>query len=145
MPPGDKPIAVNKYYYYYYYYSCRRASLDPRENRFNDSHNLLKGAKWAWTRFWAKFGAKDRQVIQPRGCGFSKEGRSERHALPKDRNEVVHVLSIFFSPDLNKIRYKRRPQNVGTRLRVTWKSQQRRSFVNTQNTGINASNIHSSN
>jgi len=23
MPPGDNPIAVNKYYYYYYYYYDR--------------------------------------------------------------------------------------------------------------------------
>jgi hypothetical protein len=67
---------------------------------------------------WVRFGVKDRQVIQPRDCGFSKEVRSERHNLPKDRNEVVHVFYTFYTFlfDLNKIRYKRYPRNLITRL-----------------------------
>ena len=46
MPPGDNPIAVNKYYYYYYYYLCATRRLrdggidkerkdEQRENRIS--------------------------------------------------------------------------------------------------------------
>jgi uncharacterized membrane protein len=52
---------------------------------------------------WVKFGVKDGQVIQSRDCRFNKEGRSGRHTLPKDRNDVVDVFYTFLS-DLNKIR-----------------------------------------
>ena len=43
---------------------------------------------------WVKLGVKDGQAIQPCDCGFSKERRSERHILPKDRNEFDVHMSV---------------------------------------------------
>jgi len=40
LPPGDNPIAVNKYYYYYYYYSILDVSGTGYESDFMSSVRL---------------------------------------------------------------------------------------------------------